>query len=288
LKAWTESLRGRDLTLCVHRFRDESAPPSGLTVLMLHGFMDAGANWDLVAARLTPRGHEIIAPDFRGFGRSDRVSGGSYYHFADYVADISALVKQLAPERLAVVGHSMGGTVATLFSGAFPDRVERLVLMEGLGPPAMGPELAVTRMRRWLKDLDKDRTSSALASHDDALQRMAFHHPRVEEQVLASRVSNLTVEDEDGGLRWAFDPLHRTTSPAIFHLASFQAFLAEISCPVLVIGGGESGWHPADEAERIAALPSKAQQIALEGAGHMMHWTQPEAVARAIDDFLKD
>src|SRR5690242_21631642 len=107
-------MRGNGIDLFVHRFRDEAAAPSGLTVLLLHGYMDAGGTWDLVAPALAAAGHDVVAPDLRGFGRSDAVGPGGYYHFPDYVADVEALVRELAPERLAVVGHSMGGTVASL------------------------------------------------------------------------------------------------------------------------------------------------------------------------------
>src|SRR5262245_37916897 len=95
------------LKLFVHRFRDESAPPSGLTVLLLHGFLDAGSTWDLTAPLLAKAGHEVLAPDLRGFGKSDWIGAGGYYYFPDYVADVVALIDQINPERLGVVGHSM-------------------------------------------------------------------------------------------------------------------------------------------------------------------------------------
>jgi len=272
----------------VHRFADACAAPSGVTVLLLHGFMDSGATWDLVAAGLAPRGHEIHAPDFRGFGGSDRVSGGGYYHFPDYVADLDALIDQLAPERLVLVGHSMGGTVATLYAGSKPDRVERLVLMEGLGPPDMAPEVAVTRMRKWLADLRKDRQPQPMPSAEAALTRLALFHPRVDDTVLASRATRLSRPGDDGSVSWTFDPLHRSTSPTAFRAAELKAFIAQIRCPVLFIGGGPTGWHPPDEEDRLAALPTPAQRLELADAGHMMHWTQPQQCAGAIADFIAE
>src|SRR5271166_3011453 len=118
--------RVNGLKLWVHRFREEATPPSGLTIVLLHGFMDAGATWDLVAPTLAHGGHEVVAPDLRGFGWSDSIGAGGYYHFPDYVADVAELVDALAPRRLGLVGHSMGGTIAAFYAGANRDRVERL------------------------------------------------------------------------------------------------------------------------------------------------------------------
>src|SRR5262245_7037118 len=83
------------------------------TVLLIHGFLDFAFGFTpLVEAGLDGRYH-IIAPDLRGHGDSDRVGDGGYYHFADYVADIHDLVEQKARGRLSIVGHSMGGMVAS-------------------------------------------------------------------------------------------------------------------------------------------------------------------------------
>jgi pimeloyl-ACP methyl ester carboxylesterase len=272
--------------LFVHVHRDEDAAPSGLTLLLVHGFLDAGATWDLVAAPLARAGHVVVAPDLRGFGRSGAIGAGGYYHFPDYVADVSALVEALAPGRLGVVGHSMGGTIATLFAGTFPERVERLAVLEGLGPIALPGDTAVERMRAWLRDLGRlERAPRPLASLDDALDRLALHHPRVPRDVLATRARLLTRTDAEGRLVWAYDPLHRTTSPTPFNVAGYQTFLDRIACPVLFVGGGPLGYHPPDEAERLACLRD-VTIVELPEAGHMMHWTAPEALARRLVEFF--
>ncbi len=272
----------RGLTLRVHRFVANGAPATGSTVLLLHGFLDAGKSWDLVAGPLARAGHEVLAPDLRGFGECDRVGVGGYYHFPDYVADVDALVRSLAPSRLILAGHSMGGTIACLYAGSRPERVARLALLEGLGPPSMPTEMSLFRMRTWLDDLAAERAPKPLASVDDALRRLQQNHPHVALDVLCSRVPHLTVRRADGTLAWAFDPLHRTTSPTPFQLPHFACFLREIRCPVLVFGGGENGYQPMDLEERLAALPSPASRVELPNAGHMMHWTEPEAVAAAL------
>ncbi|MBL8740121.1 MAG: alpha/beta hydrolase, partial [Myxococcales bacterium] len=158
-----EIIRSNGLDHALHRFEMEGPAPRR-TVLLLHGFLDSARTFELLAAPLVQAGFEVVAPDFRGFGRSGRVPPGGYYHFPDYVADLEGIVRTLAPERLFIVAHSMGGSVATLFAGARPERVEKLVIMEGLGPLATPPETAPDRMRRWLADLERiERTPRPLA-----------------------------------------------------------------------------------------------------------------------------
>lgn len=272
------------LALTVHRFHEPDSQPSGWSLLYLHGFLDAAATWDRVAAPLARRGHEVLALDLRGFGESESVGRGGYFHFPDYVADVDAVVKRLARPRLAVVGHSMGGTVACLYAGARPERLERLVLVEGLGPPAMPPDQGLHRMRQWLTDLERGTPRRVLPSLDEATRRLALNHPTVPRELLEARARQLTVKI-DGGFAWAHDPLHRTTSPIPFSVDVLKAFLREIAVPVLHVGGGETGFHPADEDERLAAIP-RVSRVEIDGAGHMVHWTAPDALADAIASFL--
>lgn len=278
--------RVNGLKLFVHRFRDDAAPPSGLTIVLLHGFMDSGATWDLVAPALAHAGHDVVAPDLRGFGMSEYVGAGGYYHFPDYVADLAELVDALAPRRLAVVGHSMGGTVAALYVGAHPDRVERLALLEGTGPVGTEPALAVDRMQAWLRTLrEAQRTPKYLSSLKEAVERLSLHHPRVPREVIESRAKLLTRVDDAGRLLWAYDPLHRTTAPTPFHADAFKEFLRRIDCPTLLVSGGTTGWHPPDEPERLACL-AHAVRCELPTAGHMMHWTTPGPLAQRLAQFF--
>ena len=259
---------------------------TGLTIVVLHAFMDSGATWDMVAPALARGGHEVIAPDLRGFGLSDSVDPSGYYHFPDYVADVAQLVESLAPRRLALIGHSMGGTIAAMFSGAHPDLVERLALLEGLGPVVADPDVAVVRLQSWLRGLrDVPKLPRPLTSVQEAVERLCLHHPGVPREVIETRARLLTRADDTGRLVWAYDPRHRTTSPTPFNVGAFKAFLARIECPTLVVSGGPSGWHTPDEADRLSCL-SHAVVCELPTAGHMMHWTQPVLLAQRLLAFF--
>jgi pimeloyl-ACP methyl ester carboxylesterase len=249
--------------------------------------MDAAGNWDRVAPAIAARGYRVLAPDLRGFGDGPTAPPGSYYHFNDYVADVAALVDVLAEgAAVSIVGHSMGGMVGLLYAGTFPERVTRLANLEGLGPPDNPFDIGPTRMRKWLEGLRDPRSSSSHAPMPlaEARRRLVTNHPRVPPEVLEHRLPHL-VREVEGGVVWRFDPLHRTTSPSPFFAKLFLEFAKRITCPCLFVSGGSAGYHPPDEAERLTAF-TKLEMATLEDAGHMMHWTQPEQVARCVGDFL--
>lgn len=264
----------------------ENVSPGQPTTIFLHGFSDTAASWGPIAEKMTRAGHRVIAPDFRGFGQSAWVGAGGYYHFPDYIADVDGLSRALSLERFHLVGHSMGGTVATLLAGSRPDKISKLALLEGLGPPDHDVEYAPDRFRQWLDDLrEEGRERQRIMSFEEAQRRLERQHPGVPESVLAERLPDLLKEESPGRFRWHLDPLHRTTSPTPFFAATYRAFAARVRCPVLLLDGGETGFHPPDEQERQSAFP-RAETRSVSDAGHMMHWTKPSAVAEELLRFF--
>ena len=267
-----------------------AGPFAARTVVLVHGFMDAGGTWDLVAPALAAQGLRVLAPDMRGFGDGARAPKGSYYHFVDYVFDLADLVDALAPgEPIALVGHSMGGTIATLFAGTFPERVARLAVIEGVGPPDNPFEVGPIRMRGWIEQVRASRArghSQPTFSPDDALRRLAANHQGVAEEVLAHRLPHLAADAGAGRVAWHFDPLHRTTAPMPFFANLLIEFIKKVTCPVLFVSGGPKGYHPPDEAQRLAAF-AHLHRAELPEAGHMVHWTQPEALAPLLIEHFR-
>ncbi len=271
--------------------------------VLLHGYMDSAASFDEIAPSLAHAGFRVMAPDQRGFGDSGRVADGGYYHFPDYVFDVADLVDAVSPDApVFLVGHSMGGNVAALYAGTLPERVAMLALLEGVGPPDFPDELAPVRTRAWIEGVRKARLRDERPiTLEEAARRLGSNHPYVDRALIARRAEQLTrpVSDvseasevsgdsEASGARlraWRFDPRHRTTSPYAFSVARWRAHAARISAPTLVVGGGPTGYHPPDEAERIAVI-ERARLVELPGAGHMMHWTQPAALVRELLAFV--
>ena len=266
---------------------EPDGPPPAETVLCLHGFLDVGWSWRQVAERLVARGRRVVAFDWRGHGESAWIAPGGYYHFMDYVADLAALVEALVPGPLHLVGHSMGGTAAALHAGAFPERVEKLVLLEGLGPRPDEDAAPAERTAAWVKALRRvhGREEKVLGSLEEALERMRVQNPELPDE-LGLELAARSTRRVEGGWIWAFDPLHRTRGPYPFQVERFLAHVRAITAPTLLIEG-ERGFRTVDHEERRAAVRD-GRLVVIPEVGHMMHWFAAGAVAEAIDAFLRD
>ena len=259
----------------------------GHTVVLVHGFLDLAWGWErTVRSGLAERCH-VVAPDARGHGDSDRVGAGGYYHFMDYVADLASLVAQVGRSRVSLVGHSMGGSIASYFAGAFPDRVERLALLEGLGPPedeSPVPERAAAWTAAWRRA--REREPRTYASVEEAAERLRTTDPLLEAELSLELAERGTVELADGSRRFKHDPLHLTRGPYPFRVDVAESFWRRIRCPVLFVEGSESPFRALEGVERRRACFSDAQLVVLAGAGHMMQRHRPAELGRLLAEFM--
>jgi pimeloyl-ACP methyl ester carboxylesterase len=266
--------------------------PTDHTIVFLHGFLDFGWSFvRLIEAGLAGRYH-VLAPDLRGHGDSDRVGPGGYYHFADYLPDLHDLIRQAARPRLSIVGHSMGGTVGSWYAGTFTTRVEKLVLLEGLGPPETptptGPERVASWIESWARVVE--RPLRTFESVDEAAARLREHDPLLDPDLAIELAAHGTapVSADDGRLRFKHDPLHTTLGPyGGFRTDVSARFWSRIACPVLLVEGGASDFRhdPAEIARRIAFFRD-LRRATLQGAGHMMQRHRPRDLAKLIDSFV--
>lgn len=260
--------------------------PGDTTVLLVHGFLDLAWTWDEVAARLARRFH-VIAPDLRGHGDSDWIGRGGYYHFFDYVADLDGVVGRLARPRLAVVGHSMGGSITSYWTGTRPERVARLALVEGLGPPEISVPVP-DRTARWIGDWAEARASSprVMATRDDAAARLRKNDPLLSADD-ALRLVDRGTHAVAGGISWKHDPLHLTAGPYLYRRDVAEQFWARIACPVLVVDGAASRLRVPDPetAARMSFLRDARREV-VAGAGHAVQRHKPAELAALLDRFV--
>ncbi|MBI4522862.1 MAG: alpha/beta hydrolase [Deltaproteobacteria bacterium] len=269
---------------------------NGEPLILVHGWRDHARSWDFFVAALRERyGNQpwIIAPDCRGHGDSGWVGAGGYYHFPDYVMDLDCLIEHLQVSHLSLIGHSMGGTISFLYSGTFPSRVKKLVLIEGIGPLGMAFSDAPARMEKFLSEMQAIRQgnieyqSFEYPSFEEAARRLQKINPRLgrEKALLVARWGMR--QTPSGKWVWKFDPLHRATSPQPFYSAQAMEFFRRIQCPVLIVQGKESRQTPRpDTEERLSAITHQTVAV-VSDAGHMVHQDNPRALAEVVVPFLE-
>ncbi|TNF32410.1 MAG: alpha/beta hydrolase [Deltaproteobacteria bacterium] len=278
------------LELVAHALGDRGRP----TLILLHGFLDQGRSF-LPVARVLAERYRVILPDHRGHGESGRVGVGGYYHFPDYMLDLSALIEhlersgELAHPELALAGHSMGASIAVYYAGAFPERVRALALLDGIGPTHVSSEQAPTYLRRWIHDvgLARQRDESPMEDLQRVVSRLARTAPQASADLLAELAPFAAEQRGDGAYQWRFDPLHRTRAPIPFDRGRFEPFLRAITCPTLVIWGEHSPFRPADADDR-AALLADATTYTMTGLGHNLHHERPHELAAVLRGFLDE
>jgi pimeloyl-ACP methyl ester carboxylesterase len=257
----------------------EWGTPEGIPTVFLHGFLDHAGSWEGVARHL---GGWRLGLDLRGHGRTAWVGPGQTYHFSEYIADLDALVDQLGG-RVRLVGHSMGGTLASIYAGARPDRVERLAVVDGIGL-ADGGSGARTRMIEFLDGVTRMRVQRPMATIDEAVARLrhAWGVDAATALVLATRGTRA----EQGGLVWAYDPRHRGRSAVPYRQDQHLLFLAAITCPVLSVHPERSLFAPEDVTRLESAIPH-LRVAHISGSGHMVQLNAPRELAGHLAHFLE-
>ncbi len=272
----------RGLRLHLRRWPGEAGPLK----VILHGWSDTSGTWQRVARHLPPQWN-LAAPDWRGFGLSER--GGDTYIFPDYLGDLDTLLGLISEEPVDLIGHSMGGQIATLYAGLRPARVRRLVVLDSLYLPRSEPAQAPKRLREWLDDLPRETADRCYDSVEELARRTAKYHGGLDEAGALEVASAWSEPLSDGRVRLLADPRHRQRGPLLYRDEEALAVFSEITAPTLVLDADRSNLKsmcpPEQRAARIAAIPG-ARHAVLEDCGHMMHFDAPERTAAAIREFL--
>jgi pimeloyl-ACP methyl ester carboxylesterase len=275
----------RGLRHHVRIWGDAAAP----RLFLLHGWMDVSASFQFLVDSFSRDWH-VIAPDWRGFGLSDWVREG--YWFPDYYADLEALADHYQPgEPVRLVGHSMGGVIASIYAGIRPDRVARLVSMEGLGLARHAPDQAPVRYAQWLDQLKDPPAFKPYRSFDEVAARLRKTNARLPEEHAAFLARHWAKQLPGGEVVLHSDPRHKTFNPYLFRIDEAIACWRRVTAPVLLVSGQQSNIParmkdtPEQLAERKGAFRDR-REVELDDCGHMMHHDQPQRLARIIEDFL--
>jgi pimeloyl-ACP methyl ester carboxylesterase len=268
------------LKLTARVWGPEDAPP----VIACHGWLDNAASFDHLAPLLPDC--RLVALDLPGHGHSDHRPPGAVYHFLDMVSELFEVADYFGWEKFALLGHSMGAGLSTITAGTFPERITRLLLIEGLGPLAKPAEEAPDILRESVElwqAFPKKRMPQYVSEQVAVVARHAVSD-MAESSVHALVQRNLRPEGER--FTWRTDPRLKVRSRVYLTEAQVCAFLANLRMPTLLITGKQSvlaEWL--DLIHSRIALVSALEHVELNG-GHHLHLDNPESVAEAIRQFL--
>lgn len=259
------------------------------TLILVHGGLDHARNWDWVARDLC-RDYHVYALDLRGHGNSQQAPGATY-SVAEHLLDLSALLDVIDDYPIYLIGHSLGGVIVMIYSGVFPERVKKVVSIEGLGPPPTHKvhDPASIRLRRWIheiRDLEK-REARSYPNLDAAVRRMQEANPHLSDEVARNLTLHGTNWNSDGTLSWKFDNFVRPFPPTGHQRGDVQEIFGQITCPILLFWGLESWAKDPEEDGRTAPLKSY-KLIRVPNAGHWVHHDQLELFLRETRRFLSD
>ncbi len=264
-----------------------------VTIVMLHGWMDVSASFQFVAEAVDTR-WSVIAPDWRGYGMTERARGDCYW-FPDYLADLDRILDDVKGRHIVLAGHSMGGNVALLYAGIRPHRIAAVINLEGFGLRPTHASQAPQRYAQWLDELRSGAAMRDYASLEEVEQRLLRSNARLTPD-RARFLAPYWSERQASG-RWAIagDPAHKIVNPTLYRLDEVLACWERIACPVLWVQAdatdvlrfvAESPAAALQEIERRRAAIPDVENLVIADAGHMVHHDQPERVAAAIADFI--
>ncbi|ABZ76396.1 alpha/beta hydrolase fold [Shewanella halifaxensis HAW-EB4] len=257
-------------------------------ILALHGWLDNANSFEPLSQYLTD--YQILAVDWPGHGASQHRPGAYPLHWVDYLYDLDALLEALPIEQKphAILGHSLGGIIASAYTAAFPDKVSNLLLIEALSPLYEGESKSKKRLqnsfsdhRRYLSNLAKP----VKFHRDIALAAYARHKLTALDLQWCELLTQRNMQNLDSGVCWRSDPRLKLDSPLRLTYSQVDALMQAHKVNTLLISGSR-GFPQLREAIPMAnRWFDQLQTIELEG-DHHLHMGNAEKVSAAIRAFL--
>ncbi len=257
------------------------------SLVLVHGMMDHARSWDTIARALCNDWH-VIAPDLRGHGDSQWSSDGAYIaHY--YLQDFVDLIDALGVTSVNIIAHSFGGNPSARFAAIYPQRVERLVLVDAMGPnqsvlAQWQQKGVVTRSREWIeKRQQASKPPRYFDSVDIAAERLARTNPLLTLEQ-AQHLAMHGVKQHSDGYCWKYDPLTGNFAPEDFAIHLSEYWQA-ITAPTLMCWGPKS-WTTDPAIDGSSAFFRRPQHATFEHSGHWIHHNQPQEFIDVVSAFL--
>lgn len=258
-------------------------------LILIHGSRDHARSWDRVARALRDDYH-VYAIDLRGHGNS-AWAPGALYSVGEHILDLTVFADIINAYPVRIVSHSLGAIVSLYWSGTYPEKVSRLVAIEGVGVGPLGttPPPAPQRMRTWIEKVRgiETRAQHAYPKLQDAVARMREANPFLSPEMAEHLTVHGTNWNAEGGLVWKFDNYTRVIHPFGLDLAGAREILAQITCPTLLFWGKQSFARDPDSDPQADAIHNK-KIVKVDQAGHWLHHDQLELFLKETKAFLAE
>jgi pimeloyl-ACP methyl ester carboxylesterase len=264
--------------------------PESPHMMMIHGMRDHCHSWDWVAQRMRDRFH-IVAPDLRGHGDSGWAYGSGYGNL-DYVYDIAQLARQAQLKPATLIAHSLGGTIACIYAGIYPQNVERMIVIEGVGHGffrRFGSAPAHDRLAGWIDGVWKlsAREPRRYTTLDEAYQRMHKANPHLSADQARHLSAHGSNQNEDGTYSWKFDNYTHARLPYDIPPEDIEALWQRIECPVLFVNSKQGFPGRIGQNDTLRHFKN-GRVVDIDNAGHWTHHDQLEGFMAEVEAFLAE
>jgi len=258
---------------------DVTVEGEGPPVLLIHGFPDTHDMWRHQIPALTAAGYQVIAPDLRGYGASDRPEGVDNYNILLLLGDLVGVLDHLGVERAHVVGHDWGAAIAWAFAGFVPDRVDHLVALSVGHPSAFAAAGLPQREKSWYMLLFQFEGVAEQWLSADGWKNFREWSSHPDADAILPRL------EEPGALTAALNYYRANIPPSALVEPGIE--FPPIQAPTMAV------WSTGDMAlieqqmtgsKAFVAGPFRYER--LEGPGHWMTLEVPDEVNRLLLDFL--
>lgn len=253
-------------------------------VLALHGWLDNAASFVPLAAQLGE--FDLVAPDFAGHGHSAHRAPPAQYYFTEYLFDLDAMLDALDWDACHLVGHSMGGAIASLYAVAAPERVLGLTLLDALGPASAEPAGTAERLRRSLESLRRPPRPRKVYDSIDAMAAARIANADDLDAAAAGLICERAARPVEGGFEWRSDPALHWVSPVLMTEEQVLDCLGRVTAPVLTLTAlPYARWVTAEQVRRRAAAIPHGLHETVDGSHHF-HMDQAEMAGARIRRFI--
>ena len=266
---------------------------SNPVLLAVHGWLDNAASFVPLAEALKKDiedgslAYQLIAIDLPGHGESDHKPG--HYNFVEWVDDLYQVITTQKWVPVSIIGHSMGGMISSIFAATFPELVDRIVLIEGLGAISAEPDQTVSQLRQGIVSRDSYNQSTSKVNNTLTLDKVVKARCFVSDlnETNARLICNRNLTVNEGGMSWRSDPKVKLRS--LVRLTELQVIdiLSSISTTCLIIVG-DKGYPLLAKTLQLEIFCKDNFNVLKLSGGHHVHMDNAAETASAIVKFINN